>query len=133
LLGRGIAALAVIGKKRESRGCAKREARMFSFSRMGRARNSLSEIRLIYEQLTSEKRLRIIGQVAREFADNRAEKLKTLFQQVASKQDINLKQSNYPLPEGIPEYSELMKAEQRISSAQIEYRKLVQVLLERVG
>jgi hypothetical protein len=43
-------------------------------------RASLEQIRRTFERLTTDGRLRIPGQVAREFADNRAEKLKILFQ-----------------------------------------------------
>jgi PIN like domain len=66
-------------------------------------RASLEQIRRTYEILVTEKRLRIPGQVAREFADNRAEKLKTLYQQLSRKRDINLARSEYPLLEGLAE------------------------------
>ena len=48
---------------------------------------SLEQIRRTYERLTTEGRLRIPGQVAREFAENRAEKLKIIFQQLSRKRD----------------------------------------------
>lgn len=99
----------------------------------GTGQNSLKQIRLIYAQLTNEKRLRIPGQVAREFADNRAEKLKTLYRQVALKQDINVKKSDYPLLDGLAEYNELLQAEQKVTSAHQEYHKLVRALLERIA
>ncbi len=96
-------------------------------------RASLEQIRRTYERLTSESRLRIPGQVAREFADNRAEKLKTLFQQLSRKRAVNIVQSQYPLLEGIPEYSDLVKRETDISAALSEYRHAVSGLLDVVA
>lgn len=46
---------------------------------------SLDEVRRTYEMLTKQGRLVIPGQVAREFADNRATKLAELYQQLSDK------------------------------------------------
>lgn len=90
---------------------------------------SLEQIRGAYKRLTKEGRLRIPGQVAREFADNRAEKLKVLFQQLSRKRDINLPKSEYPLLEDIPAYSDMVKREGDISKAITDYRnKIAEVL-----
>src|SRR5882672_9907938 len=56
-------------------------------------RASLEQIRHTFDRLTKDGRLRIPGQVAREFADNRAEKLKTLFQQLSRKREVSLSRS----------------------------------------
>src|ERR1017187_5566658 len=64
----------------------------------GTGANSLKEIRSVYAQLAEQKKLRIPGQVAREFADIRATKLTTLYQQVQQKQNISeIESSAYPL------------------------------------
>jgi PIN like domain len=96
-------------------------------------RASLEQIRQTYSHLVSEDRLRIPGQVAREFADNRSEKLKTLFQQLSRKREVNLARSEYPLLEGISAYSELVKQESEIFSALTNYRKLIGNLLDIVA
>jgi hypothetical protein len=48
------------------------------------------------------------GQVAREFARNRANKLAELFQQLSSKRNSpqNLQKGKYPLLESLPEYQQ---------------------------
>jgi PIN like domain len=94
---------------------------------------SLDQIRKIYQRLASEGRLRVPGQVAREFADNRAEKLKTLFQQLSRKRDTSLTRSEYPLLEGIAAYAELVKQEEGMLAALTNYRKHINDLLEVVA
>ena len=94
---------------------------------------SLEQIRQTYEGLASKNRLRIPAQVAGEFAENRAEKLKTLFQQLSRKRSATvLAPSEYPLLEGIPEYAEMVKLEKGISAALSDYRKLTGELLNIV-
>ena len=58
---------------------------------------SLARIREVFERLTKSGQLRVPGQVAREFADIRAEKLKTLFSQLSKRRDFDFKKSQYPL------------------------------------
>lgn len=94
---------------------------------------SLEQIRGTYQRLTKEGRLRIPSQVAREFADNRAEKLKVLFQQISRKRDINLAKSEYPLLEDIPAYSDMVKQEGEISKTIAEYRNKIGELLNIVA
>lgn len=96
-------------------------------------RASLEQIRLTYERLVAENRLRIPGQVAREFADNRAEKLKTLYQQLSRKRDINFARSEYPLLEGLVEYADVVQRETAIVGALAEYRRAVGGLLATVA
>jgi hypothetical protein len=96
-------------------------------------RASLDQIRRTLERLVNEKRLRVPGQVAREFADNRAEKLKTLFQQLSRKRDTHLARSEYPLLEGIPAYLDVTDKETQVIAALEEYRKAVGTLLDTVA
>jgi hypothetical protein len=93
---------------------------------------SLEQIRRTYHRLVSEGRLRIPGQVAREFAEHRAEKLKMLFQQLSRKRAVNLELSLYPLLEDVPAYSDMRTCEDEISSKLGEYRKLIGSLLDTV-
>lgn len=57
---------------------------------------SLEQIKITFESLAKDGRIRVPGQVAREFADKRAEKLKTLFQQLSRKRDLSCNRSEYP-------------------------------------
>lgn len=94
---------------------------------------SLEQIKRTYEKLTKEGRLRIPGQVAREFAEHRAEKLKQLYQQLSRKRDVNLKEGSYPMLESVGKYSDLQKSEAEIQVALGKYRKLIGELLETVA
>jgi len=96
-------------------------------------RASLDQIRRTFDRLSKDDRLRIPGQVAREFADNRAEKLKTLFQQLSRKRDISLSRSEYPLLEGIPAYTEVVRRETEITASLDEYRKAIGTLVDTVA
>lgn len=94
---------------------------------------SLQQIRKTFEQLTREDRLRIPGQVAREFGDNRAEKLKTLFQQISLKRNIALKRDYYPLLEKNEKYEELLKCEQELTAKLERYRGLLAEILDTIA
>jgi len=93
---------------------------------------SLKGIRQTYNKLVDENRLRIPGQVAREFADIRAEKLKTLYQQLSQKRNLSLKFGTYPLLEGIEQYHQLLEREKDLSKIIESYRNQVAELLRTV-
>ena len=93
---------------------------------------SLEQIRRTYERLVAEDRLRIPAQVAREFAEHRAEKLKLLFHQLSRKRNVNFESSQYPLLENLATYSEMRRCEDEISSKLSEYRKQIGTLLATV-
>ncbi|WP_348264543.1 PIN-like domain-containing protein [Telmatobacter sp. DSM 110680] len=93
---------------------------------------SLKGIRQTYKTLVDQNRLRIPGQVAREFADIRAEKLKTLYQQLSQKRNVTLKVGKYPLLEGIEQYHELLEKEKDLAEIMESYRDQVRELLETV-
>lgn len=96
--------------------------------------HSLSEIKRIYEKLKLEKRLVVPGQVAREFANNRPEKLKEFFQQLNRKRNDakNLSVGKYPLMENLEVYTEALKLEREINDKINEYRKTITQLIETV-
>lgn len=89
---------------------------------------SLEQIHRIYKNLTSANRLRVPGQVAREFAENRAEKIKALFQELTRKLTLDVDKSQYPLLQDIPAYLDLCEAETQILSDIRKYRKAVKDL-----
>lgn len=93
---------------------------------------SMGEMRRTYEKLTQENRLRIPGQVAREFAGRRAEQIKILFQQISQKRTITLKTGKYPLLEGNKSYDALVECERQVEELLGKYRKYVGKLLDEV-
>jgi hypothetical protein len=91
----------------------------------GTGKESLNQVRQIYADLVKKHRLVIPAQVAREFAQNRAEKLKTVFQQVSRKRDVAVKSSSYPLLESLAEYKAVVDLEDKIGTLLDDYRKQV--------
>jgi hypothetical protein len=95
-------------------------------------KDSLDVIARTLEGLIKAQRLVVPGQVAREFARNRAEKLKTLFQQISRKRDIALKTQHYPLLESLPAYRSLCELETDLESRLSKYRSSVGALLDQI-
>ncbi|SUX47180.1 PIN domain-containing protein [Chryseobacterium indoltheticum] len=95
---------------------------------------SLDEIKKVYTKIIQEKRLFIPGQVAREFARIRPEKIKEVFQQLTkSRNSIPvLGIGKYPLLDGIKEYDELFVKEKEINSLVKDYSKQLGKVIEHV-
>ncbi|MBB4638608.1 PIN domain-containing protein [Longimicrobium terrae] len=93
-------------------------------------KNSLAEIASTYRRYVVEKRLMVPGQVAREFAKNRSDKLKDLFQQISRKRDVDLKSQSYPLLESLDQYQAVKAAEAALAKQLTEYRSSVDQLLK---
>lgn len=95
---------------------------------------SLNEIKKVFEKLKKQKRLVVPGQVAREFANNRPEKLKDIFQQLNRKQSSlqNIRIGSYPLLEGISDYKEAIELEAKLNEQLVEYRKKIVSLIRKV-
>jgi len=93
---------------------------------------SIDQISRTYDKLTKEDRLRIPGQVAREFADNRAQQIKALFQLISQKRNFSPNLARYPLLEGNKSYDALIECEKKIDALLKEYRKHVGTVLEHI-
>ncbi|WP_051882271.1 PIN domain-containing protein [Chryseobacterium soli] len=95
---------------------------------------SLDEIKKVYTKIIKEKRFFIPGQVAREFAKIRPEKIKEVFQQLTkSRNSIPvLGIGKYPLLDGIKDYDELSEKEKEINSLVKDYAKQLGKLIEHV-
>ncbi|MFL9835831.1 PIN domain-containing protein [Chryseobacterium terrae] len=95
---------------------------------------SLDELKKVYTKIIQEKRFFIPGQVAREFARIRPEKIKEVFQQLTkSRNSIPvLGIGKYPLLNGITEYDELFDKEKEINSLVKEYSKQLGKVIEHV-
>ncbi len=99
----------------------------------GTGQESLQTIAETYRKLAGAERLVMPGQVAREFARNRAIKLMELFQQIATKARApNLHKGNYPLLESLQEYQQLVQLESTIDESLKEYRRLVRDVTNRI-
>jgi hypothetical protein len=95
---------------------------------------SLTEINKVFEKLKQQNRLIVPGQVAREFANNRPEKLKEIFQQLNRKQSSiqSLGIGKYPLLGGIGDYKKAIEIEKEINEKLVQYRKAINTLVEQV-
>jgi len=95
---------------------------------------SLQEIRNTYLQLIQFKRLIIPGQVAREFAKNRANKISELHKQISKTRDSqqSSKLDFYPILESMNEFQEVRELYSKIDSHVKEYRKKLGEVLEKV-
>ncbi|KPH11688.1 PIN domain-containing protein [Chryseobacterium sp. ERMR1:04] len=95
---------------------------------------SLDELKKVYTKIIREKRFFIPGQVAREFARIRPEKIKEVFQKLTkSRTSIpTLKIGKYPLLNGIKEYDELFSKEKEINSLLTEYSDKLGKVVEHV-
>lgn len=95
---------------------------------------SLDEIKKVYTKIIEEKRLFIPGQVAREFARIRPEKIKEVFQLLTKSRNSipSLGIGKYPLLNGIKEYDELFAKESEINSLVKDYAKQLGKVIEHV-
>ncbi|HCA08105.1 PIN domain-containing protein [Chryseobacterium sp.] len=95
---------------------------------------SVDEIKKVYTQIIKEKRLFVPGQVAREFAKTRPEKLKELFSKLTRKRSKtqNLYDGKFPLLNGLPEYDELINQEKEIDKQIREYKQKIGAIIEHV-
>ncbi len=94
----------------------------------------LEYINLIFSSLIERRRLFIPGQVAREFASNRSDRIKELFQQLNRR--INTIQEfpnpNHLLLNGIPEYSKMIDIEKEFNEIAKKNKKEYKVQLDRL-
>ncbi|HKZ42365.1 MAG TPA: PIN domain-containing protein, partial [Candidatus Hodarchaeales archaeon] len=93
--------------------------------------NGFAQIRKTYNALAEQKRIVIPGQVAREFAKNRTNKIAELYQQI-NRRKASLPKGQYPLLEGIPEYLEAVQLESKIDKLLAEYRAALDKVLETI-
>ncbi|HYO26267.1 MAG TPA: PIN-like domain-containing protein, partial [Lacipirellulaceae bacterium] len=96
--------------------------------------DSLEQIKKTYGRLAVERRLIVPGQVAREFADHRAEKIKEVFHQLSQSRnrDLSLTLAGYPLLESLEAYQEAMRIKQEAAAQIKRYRDAIGNLLDVV-
>jgi rRNA-processing protein FCF1 len=98
------------------------------------SKESLEQIKQTYNILVSQKRLIIPAQVAREFANNRSQKIAELFQQLNRKKSKigNLHDGNYPLLESLDDYQEASRIEKEINDKLTEYQTVINRILDHI-
>jgi rRNA-processing protein FCF1 len=95
---------------------------------------SLKEIKDTYLQLVNANRLFIPGQVAREFANNRAKKIAEIHQQLSKKrnaQGLN-KLESYPLLDSVGNFQEAQEIFAKIEELTKDYRKRIGEVLNQI-
>lgn len=97
-------------------------------------KESLSQIKETYKKLVEAEQLLVPGQVAREFANNRTNKILELFQQLKRKQNStpNLQKGKYPLLESLSDYQETVRLEKEIDNILKQYRKAISNVLDHI-
>lgn len=97
-------------------------------------KESLSQIKETYKKLVKTEQLLVPGQVAREFANNRTNKILELFQQLSRKQNntSNLQKGKYPLLESLSDYQETIRIEKEIDNLLNDYRKAILKVLDHI-
>lgn len=98
------------------------------------SKSSLDTIKDTYERLIDNKQLVIPGHVAREFAINRAEKIKELYHQLSSSRSKQprLLPGYYPLLASLYEYNEVINIEKQINELLRQYRKSIEQILQHI-
>lgn len=95
---------------------------------------SIAEIEKVYKQLIDKKHLFIPSQVAREFAKNRPEKIKEIFQQLSRKRSKlpNLYSGKYPLLSESKPYQEAIQLEEAIDSSIKKYAAKLNEVVDQI-
>ena len=95
--------------------------------------SSLEAIRNTYQRLLKDDRLRVPAHVAREFAKNRPERLKAVYDQLAKRQSVEYSRIQYPLLLAeLSEFKLLTEAEAEFQSKLKAYQAATKTLLDRV-
>ncbi len=94
----------------------------------------LEQCKITYKKLIEQKRLIIPGQVAREFAKVRIEKLAELYQQLSLKksQIQPVQRGKYPLLYSLPEYREVEHLQQEINRKIKAYQDAIGKVLAHI-
>lgn len=96
---------------------------------------TLEGIKNTYTKLIVEKRLIVPGQVAREFAKNRATKLSELYQNISTRRDsitLTTQDDFYPLLENLDIYKQAKELETELHKIRKQYNKKVREILDHI-
>jgi hypothetical protein len=96
-------------------------------------KESIDQIKHTYSYLVKEKRLIVPGQVAREFAKNRAKKIMELFQQLNRKYTYStLHKGKYPILDSIEDYQIALNLEKEIDDKINDYKKMINSVMDQL-
>lgn len=101
---------------------------LFPFST---GKESLKEIKKVYEKLIREKRLIIPGQVAREYARRRPEMIVNIYQQLDDKK-LKVSMPSYPILENTKSYKTLTDLEHSLTEITKNYSRALAELMEEI-
>ncbi|GBF52064.1 hypothetical protein LPTSP4_36020 [Leptospira ryugenii] len=95
---------------------------------------SLVKLTEIYKNLIDQLRLFIPGQVAREFANNRPNKIKELFQTINRQKNNSktIKIGNYPILSNLASYQEIQRLEKEINYRLEKYNEQITFLAKEI-
>lgn len=94
----------------------------------------LQEIRETYKRLIAADRLFIPGRAAREFARNRARKIRETYQRIEQRPPrLKLQLSSYPLLQSLEEYLDVVQLKDEYNEVRDRYSEAVSKLLECVS
>jgi len=98
------------------------------------SQESLDKIAATYRVLAKQKRLVVPGQVAREFARHRANKLAELYQQMSDRKSklMSGRFGSHPLLARISEFVALQEKEKALLMASDEYGEQLSLIVERI-
>jgi len=93
----------------------------------------LEQCKITYKKLIEQKRLIVPGQVAREFAKIRIEKLAELYQQLSRKKQIQqIERGKYPLLNSLADYQEVERLLKEINGKIRAYQEAINKVLAHV-
>lgn len=93
----------------------------------------LEQCKITYKKLIEQKRLIVPGQVAREFAKIRIEKLAELYQQLSRKKQIQLiERGKYPLLNSLADYQEVERLLKEINGQIRAYQEAINKVLAHI-
>ena len=92
----------------------------------------IKEIEVVYGRLIKDSRLVIPGQVVREFAKNRPERIKELYHKISSRrnQQKDFDVGAYPILEGVGPYNEVREQAKKLREALDDYTGKLTAVLE---
>lgn len=93
---------------------------------------SLSQIEKVYRPLVDHGRLKVPGQVAREFAINRTTKLSELHSQLVRLKNVPSAKGKYPLLENDPAYAAFLEVEIQLEQVLHKYKQRLNDLINIV-
>ncbi|WP_416819907.1 PIN domain-containing protein [Delftia tsuruhatensis] len=96
------------------------------------SKESLKSFTDIYGELSTQGRLYLADRVMQEFEKNVPDKIKNIFHSIVINQNLNTPPIDFPLLDGITEYTKLKEAEKELKAKIDQYRKASHATLEAI-